>query len=79
MTKKFENFGTALSREQMKKIMGGCGIGELYYEDGGDACGKVNTYCGEGTNVTCCSDLVCGNAGNGTGGGKGQNKMCQTP
>jgi len=48
MNKKFENFGTALSREQMKKIMGGCGIGELC--DGGDT-----PECGE----MCNSDKDC--------------------
>jgi len=81
MTKKFENFGTALSREQMKKVTGGgCAPWELCGDFGdGDACGTVNTYCGTGTNVTCCSGLVCDKAGNGTGGGKGQDKMCQTP
>ncbi|HNL82354.1 MAG TPA: hypothetical protein PKG56_03100 [Chitinophagaceae bacterium] len=80
MNKRFENFGTALSREQMKKVTGGCAPGELCGGFGdGDACGTVNTYCGTGTNVTCCSGLVCANAGNGTGGGQGQDKMCQTP
>ena len=48
MNKKFENFGTALSREQMKKIMGGCGIGELC-GDLGDNGGIV----GCGTGISC--------------------------
>jgi len=36
MNKKFLNLGTALSREQMKKVTGGCGMGELCYDDGGN-------------------------------------------
>jgi len=83
MNKKFLNLGTALSREQMKKVTGGCGMGELCYgggdDGGGSACGTINTYCGTGTNVTCCTGLVCDDAGNGTGGGQGQDKMCQNP
>jgi len=43
MTKKFENFGTALSKEQMKKIMGGCGITELCDNGGGGAGGVCST------------------------------------
>jgi len=46
MTKKFENFGTALSREQMKKIMGGCGMGE---------------FCDDGEIVGCGTEISCSN------------------
>lgn len=43
MNKRFENFGTALSREQMKKIMGGCGTGELCDDEGIVGCGTGNS------------------------------------
>ena len=39
MNKSTHNFGTALSREQMKKIMGGCDITELCDNGGGGAGG----------------------------------------
>ncbi|MBX7264403.1 MAG: hypothetical protein IT251_08110 [Chitinophagaceae bacterium] len=61
MTKKFENFGTALSREQMKKIMGGCGIGELC-DDGGlsceDECVRDSDCAGQPNNK--CKNVACG-------------------
>jgi len=53
MTKKFENFGTALSREQMKKIMGGCGMGE-FCDDGDDGCKDTCV-----SNSDCPADRQC--------------------
>ena len=61
MTKKFENFGTALSREQMKKIMGGCDITELCDDGGGGAGSTCSTHCYAWNPQTMSMDyLTCG-------------------
>lgn len=54
MNKKFLDLGTALSRDEMKKITGGCGMGELC--DGGEnpICKDICT-----TNWDCPSDREC--------------------
>lgn len=64
-----------LSREQMKDVMGG--LLEVDNCGSTDAGGCCNVYCGTGTGVTCtgwCGS--CEPAGNGSGSGKGQDKLC---
>ncbi|MBS1744613.1 MAG: hypothetical protein JST21_00440 [Bacteroidetes bacterium] len=71
-----KDFGTALSREEMKKIIGGsqppksyCGSPEIN--------GCCNVYCGARTNVTCSGTCgKCEDAGNGTGSKQGQDMIC---
>lgn len=67
--KNFDGLGRSLNKDEQKKIKGGI-------EDGGGGCGTSNTYCGTGTGVTCCPGLTCDDAGNGSGTGTGQDKLC---
>ena len=55
----------SLTRNEMKKIMAG---------SGGNSC---NVYCGTGSGGSCTDTcLSCEDAGNGSGSGRGQDKMC---
>jgi hypothetical protein len=61
MKTKFENLGTALSREQAKKIVGG-DDGDLSFDDlGGGTAGSCKTdihghcYCSNGNTAACNS------------------------
>ena len=69
-----KNFGLQLSRNAMKKIVGGANCGS---SASGGCC---NVYCGTGTGVTCSGSCgTCDDAGNGSGSKPGQDKMCKTP
>ena len=71
-----QNFGTALSREQMKKVMGGLDGGNCGTTESGGCC---NVYCGTGRGISCTGSCgTCSDAGNGRGSEPGQDKMCQT-
>ncbi|MBA3285725.1 MAG: hypothetical protein H0U27_11790 [Nitrosopumilus sp.] len=64
--KKFKNLGRILSKAEQKNILGG--------NVPGNSC---NAYCGVGSGQQC--DTVCPHcvdAGNGSGTGPGQDKLC---
>lgn len=65
----FAEIKNALSRNEMKQIM--AGSGPNYW---------CNVYCGSGAGGygRCTGSCpTCGDAGNGSGTGTGQDKMCQ--
>ena len=69
-----QNFGTALSREQMKNVLGGYGEA---IDTIGDDSSSCNVYCGSGTGYTCQGTCgKCEDAGNGSGNKPGQDKLC---
>ena len=71
--KNLESLGRSLSKAEQKRIMGG--DGEVQNPDGD--CGTANTYCGEGSGVTCCSGRTCQPALNGSNPYvKGGDKLC---
>ncbi len=56
--------------------------GVVETEDLGDGSSMCNVYCGKGSagEGKCSGNCgSCGDAGNGTGSGSGQDKMCQWP
>lgn len=62
------NIQGKLSRTEMKNIMAGSG--------GDNMC---NAYCGEGSGQSCDTKCPhCVDAGNGSGTGPGQDKLCAT-
>ncbi|MBS4042240.1 MAG: hypothetical protein KGZ59_00280 [Chitinophagaceae bacterium] len=52
MLKKFENLGTALSRNESKKIIGGDGYNDLIVDDGGIKCSYTKKSTAECNNAS---------------------------
>lgn len=64
-----------LSKDEMKQVVGGVAVAN--YCGSTDLGGCCNVYCGTGTNVTCSGNYgTCADAGNGSGTGAGQDKLC---
>lgn len=57
MKKNFASLGTALSRDEAKKVVGGLLYDDGEGEGGGGACAAHYAQCGCG--IVCCENLTC--------------------